>query len=110
MQVGLLDGVFLAVLRPRALVAAGVAFDERFSFHHYDMDFARAAAAAGLRVGTWPIALTHHSTGNYDSDAWRESEARYEAKWAAHADGGGGGSGGGGRHGARQQPSAGGEL
>jgi GT2 family glycosyltransferase len=76
----LLDGVFLAT-RKSKLAAAGVFFDPRFSFHFYDMDFCRAARDAKLRLGTWPICLTHQSTGNFRDEMWMESYLRYQKKW-----------------------------
>src|ERR1035437_847150 len=78
--VQLLDGVLLAA-RASALLDSGVRFDERFDFHFYDLDFSRQANAAGLRVGTWPIAVTHASGGAFGSPAWNRSLALYRAKW-----------------------------
>lgn len=75
-----LDGVFIAVNVARVL-EAGVRFDEQFRFHAYDVDFCRSCVEAGLRLGTWPIAITHGSTGNFHSDAWREAALRYRRKW-----------------------------
>ena len=76
----LLDGVFLGVQRS-TLAKAGIRFDERFSFHFYDMDFCRQLRQAGLRIGTWPISITHQSSGGYESDHWRASYSTYLAKW-----------------------------
>jgi GT2 family glycosyltransferase len=76
----LLDGVFLAANKPR-LVARGVRFDPRFDFHFYDMDFCRSAREKGLRLGTWPISLTHRSTGAFQTPAWREKYRAYLEKW-----------------------------
>ncbi|MBD9437985.1 hypothetical protein IB223_17945 [Pseudoxanthomonas sp. PXM03] len=76
----LLDGVFLAARRA-ALSRARVEFDPRFGFHFYDMDFCRSARQAGLRLGTWPIALTHQSGGAFGSDAWQAAYGDYLAKW-----------------------------
>jgi hypothetical protein len=77
----LLDGVFLAV-KVREALRAEVRFDEQFEFHLYDLDFCRAADAAGLRLGTWPIAITHGSEGQgYGSEAWSKAAGRYLAKW-----------------------------
>ncbi|MEI6601789.1 MAG: hypothetical protein WCN21_15005, partial [Comamonadaceae bacterium] len=79
--VRLLDGVFLAA-RAGTLQKAGVRFDPTLGFHHYDLDFCRVAEAAGLSLGTWPIALTHASRGgSVHSDAWLESRALYLEKW-----------------------------
>jgi len=76
----LLDGVFLAT-RKDVCVASEVAFDERFDFHFYDLDFCRTARTRGLKLGTWLIAVTHQSTGEFDSPAWKEGLRRYQAKW-----------------------------
>lgn len=78
--VQLLDGVLLAA-RAAALLDSGVRFDERFDFHFYDLDFSRQAIAAGLRVGTWPIAVTHVSGGAFGTPAWNQSLALYREKW-----------------------------
>lgn len=76
----LLDGVFLAARR-QALVERGVRFDPRFAFHFYDLDFCRTARAKGLRLGTWPISMTHRSTGNPFTPAWEQARDAYFAKW-----------------------------
>ena len=79
--VALLDGVLLAA-RAGRLQNSGVRFDPRLAFHHYDLDFCRSASAAGLRIGTWPIALTHASRGeSVLSPAWTESVEIYLRKW-----------------------------
>lgn len=63
----LLDGVFLAA-RAGILQQKGIAFDPQFHFHCYDSDFCYSARAKGLRLGTWPIPLTHGSAGRFDED------------------------------------------
>ena len=78
--VELLDGVLLAA-RAATLLGAGVRFDERFDFHFYDLDFSRQANAAKLKVGTWPIAVTHASIGGFGSDAWKRGLELYREKW-----------------------------
>jgi GT2 family glycosyltransferase len=78
--VKLLDGLLLAC-RADVLLDSGVRFDPEFSFHFYDMDFCRSATQSGLRLGTWPIAVTHASGGNYRSEEWRKAAAKYFAKW-----------------------------
>jgi len=76
----LLDGVFLAA-KKSSLTANGVTFDPRFSFHFYDMDFCRSARSQGLRLGTWPVCLTHQSNGKFGSPSWAEKYALYLEKW-----------------------------
>ena len=56
-------------------------FDERFPFHFYDLDFCRSARANGLRLGTWPITLTHQSGGRFGIPEWRKAYADYLNKW-----------------------------
>lgn len=75
-----LDGVFLAA-RCATLIDSGVRFDERFSFDFYDLDFCRSAEAANLRMGTWPIAITHTSLGKFGSPAWHAALEVYREKW-----------------------------
>jgi GT2 family glycosyltransferase len=81
----LLDGVFLAV-RTAALQERQVRFDPRFAFHCYDIDFCRTASEKGLRLGTWPIAITHDSGGAYGSDAFKRAARAYLDKWARGSD------------------------
>lgn len=79
--VQLLDGVLLAA-RARTLRATGVRFDPRFRFDFYDLDFCRQCERAGLRMGTWPIAVTHESVGPGVGQApWIEARRVYFAKW-----------------------------
>lgn len=77
----LLDGVLMAA-RASTLQASGVRFDPQLAFHFYDLDFCRSAQAAGLKLGTWPIAITHQSLGgSVHSPAWLQARARYAQKW-----------------------------
>lgn len=77
----LLDGVFLGA-RKSVLLAQGVSFDPRFDFHFYDMDFCRIARQKGLRLGTWPISLTHSSYGwDGESQHWVTKYHEYLEKW-----------------------------
>jgi GT2 family glycosyltransferase len=76
----LLDGVLLAARRS-VLRERGVRFDPAFAFHGYDLDFCRSARAAGLRLGTWPVCVTHQSIGGFEGTAYRDAVSRYLAKW-----------------------------
>jgi GT2 family glycosyltransferase len=78
--VKLLDGVFLAA-KAKELRQAGITFDPRFRFHFYDLDFCRSCERAGLELGTWPIAITHASGGQFGSPEWRAAYAQYLDKW-----------------------------
>lgn len=75
-----LDGLFLAA--PKALMQSQqLLFEESLSFHFYDLDICRSFRERQLRVGTWPIALTHQSHGAYGTAAWQEGYRRYLDKW-----------------------------
>ena len=76
----LLDGVFLAT-KKSSLKERSVRFDAQFDFHFYDMDFCRSAKKAGLKLGTWPINLTHQSGGAFGSQLWTELYQVYTHKW-----------------------------
>ena len=76
----LLDGVLLAVNRTR-LIDAKVQFDTRFDFHFYDLDLCRSARESGLKLGTWPVAITHQSGGAFNSDQWADKRRQYFDKW-----------------------------
>jgi len=76
----LLDGVLLAA-RADALRQSGVRFDERFAFHFYDLDFCRSLRQQGLRIGTWPLAVTHQSGGAFGTPAWQQAHRSYQDKW-----------------------------
>lgn len=78
MPCALLDGVLLATKKDRL---KHMRFDEQFRFHFYDLDFCRAAGRAGLKIGTWPLSITHRSEGDYDSEAWIEAGKTYLKKW-----------------------------
>lgn len=81
-EVELLDGVFLGTLA-QTLKQSQVRFDPRFDFHFYDLDFCRAARARGLRLGTFPLSVTHRSMGNFKSEAWQAASVRYFEKWGS---------------------------
>ena len=76
----LMDGVLLCA-KAGVLKAANVRFDTRFGFHFYDLDFCRQCEAAGLRMGVYPLALTHLSPGGFNSPAWYSALGTYTSKW-----------------------------
>lgn len=76
----LLDGVLLAVNKA-TLKHKEVFFDPLFDFHFYDMDFCRSARLHGLRLGTWPICLTHQSEGMCGTQLWHQKYQAYIEKW-----------------------------
>jgi GT2 family glycosyltransferase len=78
----LLDGVFLAATK-NTLARHNVRFDPIFDFHFYDMDFCRTARQNGLRLGTWPICMTHQGAGIFGTPEWRRSYQTYLTKWGS---------------------------
>lgn len=76
----LLDGVFLAA-KKSTLLASKTFFDPQFDFEFYDLDFCRTARMNQLRLGTWPIAMTHQSGGGFGSEGWNEKYRLYFDKW-----------------------------
>lgn len=76
----LMDGVFLAAHK-QTLLQSGVRFDQQFEFHFYDLDFCRTATRAGLKLGVWPVRMTHQSGGAFGSARWREAYLSYYHKW-----------------------------
>ena len=77
----LLDGVLIAA-RAGLLQATGVRFDPLFDFHFYDLDFCRTATQSGLHLGTWPLGITHASSGGgYSSSDWQRNGETYLKKW-----------------------------
>lgn len=76
----LLDGVLIATT-VRALLQSNVRFDTRFAFHFYDLDFCMVAENAGLRLGVWPLAISHCSGGNFKSTSWYAAYGTYSSKW-----------------------------
>lgn len=61
----ILDGLFLAVNLRRAL-ETGWKFNEEFTFHHYDLSSCLDANSKKLKLGTYPINVTHNSPGLND--------------------------------------------
>jgi GT2 family glycosyltransferase len=80
--VKLLDGVLIAASSEK-LLASGVAFDERFEFHFYDLDLCRQAELRGLKLGTCSVSVLHASDGQFGTPAWRAAYARYLGKWGS---------------------------
>ncbi len=73
-----LDGLFLAIdLRK----IGHVRFEERLAFHFYDLDFCLTAHQAGLILGTINVYVTHRSGGGFSSQAFKEAQTTFRAKW-----------------------------
>lgn len=57
-----LDGLFLAVNIRKAL-EVGWKFNENYTFHHYDIASCLDANSKKMKLGTYPINVTHSSPG-----------------------------------------------
>lgn len=73
-----LDGLFLAIDLKRAL-EVGWKFNENFTFHHYDISSCIDANNKKLKMGTYPIAVTHNSPGLRDinDDVFQKSQQTF---------------------------------
>lgn len=73
-----LDGLFLAVNLRRAL-EVGWKFNENFMFHHYDISSCIDANKMKLKMGTYPIYVTHNSPGlmSLEDPSFVESQKKF---------------------------------
>lgn len=79
-DVDLIDGVFMS-LKVSSLLDADVRFNEKFDFHFYDLAFSLNARKAGLKLGVWPIFITHASPGG-GNDRWKQLEPVFLAEYS----------------------------
>jgi hypothetical protein len=61
-RVAIADGVFLSV-STKKIKQTGWRFNEKFTFHHYDIASCLDANKLKMKVGVWPILLYHKSPG-----------------------------------------------
>lgn len=73
-----LDGLFLAV-DLRAALEKSWKFNENYDFHHYDMSSCLDANRAKLKLGTYPIYVTHESPGlsSIDDKSFQLSQQKF---------------------------------
>jgi len=55
----------------------------RANFHFYDLYFCREVRESGLKLGTWPIAITHQSEGTFGREPLLEAFKIYIKKWGS---------------------------
>lgn len=82
-RVVLLDGLFIAINTERIL-EKGLLFDENnpAKFHYYDLNFCLQANKLGLKLGTWPIWVTHKSHGlEQPTEDWKKGQDYFLNKW-----------------------------
>ena len=78
----ILDGLFIAV-HSKVLQKTSLRFDQRFSFHFYDLDFCRQARKKMLKLGTIALSVIHESAGDFLSHNWERAYEEYIDKWGS---------------------------
>ena len=74
----IIDGLFMAVSVKR-LLDTGTRFDENFDFHHYDITFCLNANKNKLKIGVYPIKVTHFGLGDsMNTQEWMESSLKFQ--------------------------------
>lgn len=69
----ILDGLFIAV-NTKKLLETNTFFDESFTFHHYDISFCIRANQNKLKMGVFPLKVTHYGLGDsMNSETWKKS-------------------------------------
>lgn len=75
----ILDGLFIAV-KVDKLLDTQTFFDESFDFHHYDISFCIRANANRLKMGVYPIKVTHFGLGDsMNSESWQQSSQKFKS-------------------------------
>lgn len=80
-RTAIIDGVFMA-LKMDKIRETNVQFDEKFMFHHYDIDFSLTCNKNRLKIGVWPILINHQSPGlkSFDKN-FEDSNSYFITKW-----------------------------
>lgn len=74
----IIDGLFMAVSVKR-LLETGTRFDENFDYHHYDITFCLNANKNKLKIGVYPIKVTHFGLGDsMNTQEWIESSLKFQ--------------------------------
>lgn len=74
----ILDGLFIAV-NVNKLLETNTKFDENFTFHHYDISFCLKANQNKLKMGVYPIKVTHFGLGDsMRTPEWNESAEKFK--------------------------------
>jgi len=66
-EVVFVDGVFIS-FNTKKVADSGVKFNEKYTFHHYDMSACAEAKKVGLSIGVYPIFAIHHGLGEFHND------------------------------------------
>lgn len=75
-----IDGSFICMTRNA--IESGLRFDERFTFHFYDMDVSFSAFVKKLRTGTSAVCVTHESLGtSVAQPSYMDGQKMFIEKW-----------------------------
>jgi len=78
----ILDGVFLGI-NVESLLKTNTKFDENFKFHHYDITFCLTANKNKLKMGVYPLKITHFGLGDsMNTTDWQQSAAKFKELYA----------------------------
>jgi len=72
----LIDGLFMS-FNIKECLEREFRFDERFTYHHYDLAASLRALKCGMEVVISDIILQHNSHGNYNSKEWSDSHEKF---------------------------------
>ena len=76
-----IDSLFMGVNVNKAL-EKGLKFDERFDFHHLDIDFSLEANRLKIKTGVFPLSVTHFGLGDsMNTDSWKKSSIIFKEKY-----------------------------
>ncbi len=79
-EVAVIDGLFMS-FNTKRLKEVGFKFDEDFTFHHYDLKTCYDAKKLGLKIGVYPIFVTHKGLGHWNEDnTWHTSDKKFKEK------------------------------
>jgi hypothetical protein len=74
----IIDGLFMAV-SVKKLLETNTRFDENFDFHHYDITFCLNANKNKLKIGVYPIKVTHFGLGDsMNTEEWLQSSLKFQ--------------------------------
>ena len=81
----ILDGLFLAV-NLRTVLEKQWKFNTNYKFHHYDIAACLDANNKKLKLGTYPIYVTHSSPGlrNYNDKTFQQSQTNFLNEYGNH--------------------------
>ena len=66
----------------KKLLETGLRFDERFTFHHVDIDFCLEANKKKVKIGVYPIRVVHWGLGNsMNTPEWQISSNIFKQKY-----------------------------